>query len=62
MKIKICAALSAALMLTACGSDNELTYISDTSEITVSESETISRSIRKPLPRHLRRKAKPLPR
>lgn len=42
MKIKICAALSAALMLTACGSDNELTYISDTSETTVSESETTS--------------------
>lgn len=42
MKIKICAALSVALMLTACGSDNELTYISDTSEITVSESETTS--------------------
>lgn len=44
MKIKICAALSAALMLTACGSDNELTYISDTSETMVSESETTSES------------------
>ena len=43
MKVKICAALSAALMLTACGSDNELTYISDTSETTVSESETTAK-------------------